>query len=41
MGSDKEIKKKINFMDPKTQSCPYHECPIYFMPDLGFYMIKI
>ena len=45
MGSDNEI-KKINFMDPKTQSCPYNayeklrdECPIYFMPDLGFYMI--
>ena len=45
MGSDNEI-KKINFMDPKTQSCPYKayeklrdECPIYFMPDLGFYMI--
>tara|TARA_B100001996_G_scaffold53187_1_gene37891 strand:- start:1618 stop:2865 length:1248 start_codon:yes stop_codon:yes gene_type:complete len=45
MGNKKEI-KKINFMDPKTQSCPYSayeklrdECPIYFMPDLGFYMI--
>ncbi len=45
MGANKEI-KKINFMDPKTQSCPYNayeklreECPIYFMPDLGFYMI--
>tara|TARA_B100001996_G_scaffold382770_1_gene375628 strand:+ start:272 stop:1519 length:1248 start_codon:yes stop_codon:yes gene_type:complete len=38
--------EEINFMDPKTQSCPYeaysilrNECPIYLMPDLGFYMI--
>ena len=38
--------KNINFMDPKIQSCPYEsyknlraECPVYKMPDLGFYMI--
>ena len=38
--------KNIDFMDPKTQSCPYEsykvlrkECPVYKLPDLGFYMI--
>ena len=36
----------INFMDPKTQSCPYEsykilrdKCPVYQLPELGFYMI--
>ncbi len=37
---------KINFMDPKIQSCPYQsykilreKCPVYQLPELGFYMI--
>jgi cytochrome P450 len=38
--------ESISFMDPATQSCPYEayktlrsECPVYKMPEVGFYMI--
>ena len=38
--------ESISFLDPATQSCPYEayktlrsECPVYQIPEVGFYMI--